>query len=235
MLCSGPELNVPVDLYPSVGDEGILIFQEDYPLGADVRPILGIDDQIVDFEILANRPDCQCVWGVARETAVTLGTTFRKPEISVRGVPGKMDDFVHIDVRDTDLCPRYVARVVKNVRIAPSPMWLRRALHGCGVRSINNIVDITNYVMLETGHPMHAFDLAKVRNGHIVVRRANEGETIVTLDGKERALSTEMLVIADQEHATASRASWAARSRRSPMARRRSCLSPQHSTMQTSA
>ena len=202
MLCSGPELNVPVDLYPSVGDEGILIFREDYPLGADVRPILGIDDQIVDFEILANRPDCQCVWGVARETAVTLGTAFRKPEISVRGVPGQMKDFVHIDVRDTDLCPRYVARVVKNVRIAPSPMWLRRALHGCGVRSINNIVDITNYVMLETGHPMHAFDLAKVRNGHIVVRRANEGETIVTLDGKERALSTEMLVIADQEHAT---------------------------------
>ena len=202
MLCSGPELDVPVDLYPSVGDEGILIFNEEYPLGADVKPILGIDDQIVDFEILANRPDCQCVWGVARETAVTLGTEFRKPEVKVQGVPGKMEDYVHIEVRDTDLCPRYVARVVKNVRVAASPMWLRKALHGCGVRSINNIVDITNYVMLETGHPMHAFDLSKVRDGHIIVRRAHEGETIVTLDGKERALSPDMLVIADRERAT---------------------------------
>lgn len=202
MLCSGPELGVPAELYPSVGDEGILIFHEEYPLGADVRPILGIDGLIVDFDILANRPDCQCVWGVARETAVTLGTRFKKPEIAVSGVPGKMDDYVHIEVRDTDLCPRYVARVIKNVHIAPSPMWLRKALHGCGVRSINNIVDITNYVMLETGHPMHAFDLSKVRDGHIIVRRAAEGETIVTLDGKERALTPEMLVIADRQRAT---------------------------------
>ena len=202
MICSGPEIGVPMELYPSVGDKGILVFQEDYPLGADVRAIVGLDDTVVDFEILANRPDCQCVWGVARESAATLGKAFRKPEIKVDTVPGRMEDFVHIDVRDVDLCPRYVARVVKNVKVGPSPMWMRKALHGAGMRSINNIVDITNYVMLETGQPMHAFNLDKVRDRHIIVRRAFEGETIVTLDGKERALTPDMLMIADQTCAT---------------------------------
>ncbi len=202
MLCSGPELGVPVDLYPSVGDEGILQFTEEYPLGADVRPILGIDDQVIDFEILANRPDCQCVWGVARETAVTLGTLFAKPEITVDTVPGTVEEQVRIRVEDEQLCPRYAGRIVKNVRIAPSPLWMRAALHAAGVRSINNIVDITNYVMLETGHPMHAFDLDKVRDRTIVVRRAKAGETLRTLDGKDRALTPEMLVIADNDVAT---------------------------------
>ncbi|MCI7736338.1 MAG: phenylalanine--tRNA ligase subunit beta [Clostridiales bacterium] len=202
MCCSGPEIGVPDYLYPSVGDKGLLIFHEDYAPGSDVRPILGVDDTIVDFEILANRPDCLSVWGVAREAAVTLGTKFNKPEIKVETVPGRMSDFVHIDVQDTDLCPRYCARIIKNVKIGPSPMWMRKALAASGVRAINNIVDITNYVMLETGHPMHAFDMAKVKDQHIIVRRANEGETIVTLDGKERALTTDMLMIADQTNAT---------------------------------
>ncbi len=202
MCCSGPELGVPEYLYPSVGDKGLLIFHESYQPGADVRPILGIDDVVMDFEILANRPDCLSVWGVAREAAATLGTTFKKPEIDVKTVKGKMSDFVTIDVQDTDLCPRYCARLVKNVKIGPSPMWMRKALHAAGVRSINNIVDITNYVMLETGHPMHAFDMAKVRDAHIIVRRAHEGETIVTLDGRERALTPDMLMIADQQNAT---------------------------------
>ena len=202
MCCSGPEIGVPDYLYPSVGDKGLLIFHEDYAPGSDVRPILGVDDTIVDFEILANRPDCLSVWGVSREAAVTLGTKFNKPEIKVETVPGRMSDFVHIDVQDTDLCPRYCARIIKNVKIGPSPMWMRKALAASGVRAINNIVDITNYVMLETGHPMHAFDMAKVKDQHIIVRRANEGETIVTLDGKERALSTDMLMIADQTNAT---------------------------------
>ena len=175
MCCSGPELNVPEYLYPSVGDKGLLIFHEDYAPGTDVRSILGVDDTIVDFEILANRPDCLSVWGVAREAAATLGTTFNKPEIKVDTVPGKMSDFVSIEVRDTDLCPRYCARVVKNIKIGPSPMWMRKALNAAGVRAINNIVDITNYVMLETGHPMHAFDLAKVKEQHVIVRRAYEG------------------------------------------------------------
>ena len=202
MCCSGPEIGVPDYLYPSVGDKGLLVFHEDYAPGSDVRPILGVDDTIVDFEILANRPDCLSVWGVSREAAVTLGTTFRKPDIQVETVPGNMDNFVHIDVQDTDLCPRYCARIIKNVKIGPSPMWMRKALHAAGVRAINNIVDITNYVMLETGHPMHAFDLAKVKDKHIIVRRAYEGEKIVTLDGKERDLTTNMLMIADQTNAT---------------------------------
>ena len=202
MCCSGPEINVPEYLYPSVGDKGILEFQEEYEPGTDVRPILGVDDVIVDFEILANRPDCLSVWGVAREAAVTLGTTFTKPEIEVNTVPGKMEDYVHIDVQDEELCPRYCARIIKNVKIGPSPMWMRKALNAAGVRAINNIVDITNYVMLETGHPMHAFDMAKVKDKHIIVRRAFEGEKIVTLDGKERDLTPNMLMIADQTNAT---------------------------------
>ena len=202
MCCSGPEINVPEYLYPSVGDKGILEFNEEYAPGTDVRPILGVDDVIVDFEILANRPDCLSVWGVAREAAVTLGTKFNKPEIKVNTVPGKMEDYVHIDVQDETLCPRYCARIIKNVKIGPSPMWMRKALNAAGVRAINNIVDITNYVMLETGHPMHAFDMAKVKDDHIIVRRAYEGEKIVTLDGKERDLTTNMLMIADQTNAT---------------------------------
>ncbi len=202
MCCSGPELGVPEYLYPSVGDKGLLIFHEDYAPGSDVRPILGVDQTVVDFEILANRPDCLSVWGIAREAAATLRTTFRKPVISGKKVPGKVSDSVAIDVQDPVLCPRYCAMVVRNVRIGPSPMWMRKALHASGVRAINNIVDITNYVMLETGHPMHAFDLAKVRDRHIIVRRARPGETIVTLDGKERPLTTDMLMIADQEKAT---------------------------------
>ena len=202
MCCSGPELGVPEYLYPSVGDKGLLIFHEDYAPGTDVRSILGVDDVIVDFEILANRPDCLSVWGVAREAAVVFGKPFRKPEITVKTVPGKVEDYVDIQVEDAVLCPRYCARVVKNVKVGPSPMWLRKALHGAGIRSINNVVDITNYVMLETGHPMHAFDLDRVKQRTILVRRAHEGESITTLDGKERALTPDMLMICDRTDAT---------------------------------
>lgn len=197
MLCSADELGVPVELYPSVGDAGLLIFQEDYPLGADVRPILGIDDTVMDFEVLANRPDCLSVWGIARETAVACGTAFHKPEITVTEVGGDIHDHVQVEVLDTDLCPRYVARVINNVRVGPSPMWLRKYLHGAGMRSINNVVDITNFVMLETGHPMHAFDLDMVEGRHIIVRRAVEGEHITTLDGKPHPLTPGQLVICD--------------------------------------
>ena len=197
MLCSSTELGVPVELYPSVGAAGLLIFQEDYPLGADVRPILGIDDTVMDFEVLANRPDCLSVWGMARETAVACGSTFHKPEITVKESGGDIHDYVQVEVRDPDLCPRYVARVIKDVRVGPSPMWLRKYLHGAGMRSINNVVDITNFVMLETGHPMHAFDLDMVEGHHIIVRRAVEGEHITTLDGKAHALTPGQLVICD--------------------------------------
>ena len=198
MLCSGPEIGVPVELYPSVGTAGLLIFQEDYPLGADVKPIFGLDDTVIDFEILANRPDCLSVWGVARETAVAMGTQLHLPAIQVQDVGGNVNDYAQVDVLENDLCPRYAARVIKNVRIGESPAWLRQYLYAAGMRSINNIVDITNFIMLETGHPMHAFDLDKVRGRHIIVRRAQKGEKLTTLDGKEYGLNGTELMICDE-------------------------------------
>ena len=202
MLCSGPEIGVPVELYPSVGDAGLLIFHEDYPLGTDVRKIFGLDDYVADFEILANRPDCLCAWGIARETSAALGTKLTLPEVTVKDVGGDIADHVQVTVEDFTRCPRYAARVIKNVRVAPSPMWLRQVLHAAGMRSINNIVDITNYVMLETGHPMHAFDLDKVRGRQIIVRTAQDGETLRTLDGKDHALTSADLLICDAEGPT---------------------------------
>ncbi len=202
MLCSATELQVPVDLYPSVGDEGLLIFREEYPLGADVKPILGIDDKIVDFDILANRPDCLSLWGIARETAVAMGTDFVKPQITVKEAGGNINNHLTVEVKDTNLCKRYMAKVIQNIQIAPSPFWIKKYLHGAGIRSINNIVDITNFVMLETGHPMHAFDLEKVNDRKIIVRRAEEGEKLVTLDEKERILSGSELLICDGQGPT---------------------------------
>ncbi|MBR1585489.1 MAG: phenylalanine--tRNA ligase subunit beta [Clostridia bacterium] len=202
MLCSGPEIGVPVELYPSVGTAGLLIFQEDYPLGSDVKPIFGLDDTVIDFEILANRPDCLSVWGVARETAVAMGTELKLPDIRVKEAGGDIRDYARVDVYESDLCPRYAAKVVKNVRVAPSPAWLRQYLYAAGMRSINNVVDITNFIMLETGHPMHAFDLAKVRGRHIIVRKAEAGESITTLDGKQHPLAGGELMICDEEGPT---------------------------------
>lgn len=197
MLCGGDELGVPVEVYPHVGEAGLLIFHEDYPVGSDVKPILGMDDTVMDFEVLANRPDCLSVWGIARETAVACGTTFTKPEITVKECGGDVHDHVKVDIEATDLCPRYIARVIKNVRVGQSPMWLRKYLNGAGMRSINNVVDITNFIMLETGHPMHAFDLDMVEGNHIIVRKAKEGEHITTLDGKQHDLTPGQLVICD--------------------------------------
>lgn len=198
MLCSGPEIGVPVELYPSVGDAGLLIFREDYPLGADVRPIFGLDDWVIDFEILANRPDCLCVWGVARETAAAMDTELKLPKITIREAGGDIRDYARVDVLESELCPRYAARVIRNVRIGPSPAWLRQYLYAAGMRSINNVVDITNFIMLETGHPMHAFDLSKVRGRHIIVRKAEAGESLTTLDGKTHPLSGGELMICDE-------------------------------------
>ena len=202
MLCSGPEIGVPVELYPSVGDAGLLVFREDYPVGTDVREIFGLNDQVVDFEILANRPDCLSVWGVARETAAAMGTPLYLPEVKVTEAGGDIRDHVRVEVWEKDLCPRYAARVVKNVKVGPSPAWLRQYLHAAGMRSINNIVDITNFVMLETGHPMHAFDLSKVKGGCIIVRRSRAGEELTTLDGKKYPLTGNELMICDVEGPT---------------------------------
>ncbi|MDO4865549.1 MAG: phenylalanine--tRNA ligase subunit beta [Clostridia bacterium] len=203
MLCSGPELDVPAGLYPHIGDEGIIEIFEDVKPGTDVKEVFGLGDDIVDFEILANRPDCLSVWGLARESSAVLEEHFVMPEIAVEETgKGTFDDYAKVEVLDDENCPRYCARVITDVKIGPSPRWMREYLYGAGVRPINNIVDITNFVMLETGHPMHAFDLSKVKEQTIVVRRAKPGEHLTTLDGKEHVLDESMLVIADKENAT---------------------------------
>ena len=177
MLCSGPELDVPAGLYPHIGDAGIIEIFEDVKPGTDVKEVFGLGDDIIDFEILANRPDCLSVWGLARESSAVLEEHFVMPEIAVEETgEGTFDDYAKVEVRDEEACPRYCARVITDVKIGPSPKWMREYLYGAGVRPINNIVDITNFVMLETGHPMHAFDLSKVKDQTIVVRRANPGE-----------------------------------------------------------
>ena len=203
MLCSGPELDVPAGLYPNIGDAGIIEIFEDVKPGTDVKEVFGLGDDIIDFEILANRPDCLSVWGLARESSAVLEKHFVMPEIAVEETgAGTFGDYAKVEVRDEALCPRYCARVITDVKIGPSPMWMREYLYGAGIRPINNIVDITNFVMLETGHPMHAFDLSKVKDQTIVVRRAKPGEHLTTLDGKEHVLDETMLVIADRENAT---------------------------------
>ena len=203
MLCSGPELDVPTGLYPHIGDAGIIEIFEDVAPGTDVKEVFGLGDDIVDFEILANRPDCLSVWGLSRESSAVLDEHFVMPEIQVEeDGTGKFEDYATVRVLDDEACPRYCARIITDVKIGPSPKWMREYLYGAGVRPINNIVDITNFVMLETGHPMHAFDLSKVKDQTIIVRRAKPGEHLVTLDGKEHVLDETMLVIADHDNAT---------------------------------
>ncbi len=198
MLCSIGELNLTLADEPGADAEGILLLPGcDAPLGQDIREALLLSDSAIDFEITNNRPDCLSVIGLARETAATLqqALTLRVP--GVRGGGQRVDALLSVEVPDADLCPRYSARMVENVRVEPSPRWLRRRLRASGIRPINNIVDITNYVLLEYGQPMHAFDFGCVEGGKIVVRRAKEGEELETLDGQTRALSPDMLVIAD--------------------------------------
>ena len=203
MLCYGPELDVPAGLYPHIGDAGIIEITEDVAPGTDVKEVFGLGDDIVDFEILANRPDCLSVWGLARESSAVLDEHFVMPEISVEEKgEGRFEDYATVKVLDDEACRRYCARVITNVKIGPSPKWMREYLYGAGVRPINNIVDITNFVMLETGQPMHAFDLSKVKDQTIIVRKARPGEKLVTLDGKEHILDETMLVIADHDNAT---------------------------------
>ncbi len=208
MLCSLGELGLDLRDYPQAIEDGIWIIAptltEEYTLGEDIRLITGLDDQVVEFEITPNRPDCLSVIGLAREVAATFGKEFRyhPEEIKVEAkCQDSLVELLDVETPDGDLCPRYTARMVRNVKIQPSPPWMRQALRNCGVRPVNNIVDITNYVMLEYGQPMHAFDYRYVKGGKIQVRRALEGETLVTLDGQERTLTTDMLVIADQERA----------------------------------
>lgn len=199
MLCSGEELCLKEADYPGAEVYGILILKDDCVPGMDMRDVLHLNDVVIDFSILSNRPDCNSVIGVAREVAVVLGKELKLPVPSYRTSGGNIADEIAITVEDYDLCPRYMGRVVKNLRIGPSPDWMKDCLRAGGMRPINNIVDITNFVMLETGHPMHAFNLNDIRGRQIIVRRAKEGEQITTLDGKEHPLTPGMLVIADGE------------------------------------
>ena len=199
MMCSGEELCLKEGDYPGAEVYGILILQGDWAPGTDLREVLDLNDVIIDFSILSNRPDCNSVLGIAREVAVALKEEFHMPVPTYHTVGGDTNDCMKVTVEDFDLCPRYMGRVVKNLRIKESPDWMKRCIKSAGMRPINNIVDITNFVLLETGQPMHAFDLRDIKGSQIIVRRAKEGEHITTLDGKDHALTPEMLVIADGE------------------------------------
>lgn len=203
MLCSLSELGLTKNDFPYAVEDGIFIMQEDCTIGQDIASAIGCNDTCVEFEITPNRPDCLSVLGLAREASATFQKPLVLPEPEVKGCGGDIHDYLSVDVLNPDLCPRYVAKVVKNVKIGSSPRWMRERLRASGVRPIDNIVDITNYVMLEYGQPMHAFDLEYVKGHHIIVRNAKTGEVIQTLDGVDRKLSEEMLVIADDEQATA--------------------------------
>ena len=198
-ICTLEDLHAEQKEFPHCIADGIFVLQEeDAEPGLNMAHILGFDDSIVEFEITPNRPDCLSVIGLAREASATFKRPLKLHTPEPHGCGGSIAEIVDIDIEDGDLCPRYTARMVKNVKIAPSPRWMRERLRNSGVRPINNIVDITNYVMLEYGQPMHAFDFSCVEGGHIIVRTAREGETIRTLDGNERKLTPNMLCICDE-------------------------------------
>ena len=206
MLCSLGELGLTINDFPYAEENGIFLLQEDCKPGDDIKDVLSLNDVAVEFEITSNRPDCLSVIGLARETAASFAEPLHlhTPVVHAEKHDGKaIDDYLSVEVKDAALCPRYTARVVEDIKIEPSPKWLRERLRACGVRPINNIVDITNYVCLEYGQPMHAFDYNYLKGGKITVRRADMGEKITTLDGVERTLTDKMLVIADAEKAVA--------------------------------
>ena len=196
-ICTLEDLHAEQKEFPHCIADGIFVLNEDVKPG-DMAKVIGADDHVVEFEITPNRPDCLSVIGLAREASATFGRPLKLHTPEVKGCGGSIAELVDIDIEDGDLCPRYTARMVKNVKIQPSPAWMRERLRNSGVRPINNIVDITNYVMLEYGQPMHAFDFSCVEGNHIIVRTAREGETIQTLDGNQRKLTTSMLCICDE-------------------------------------
>jgi len=206
MMCSIDELKLSKADYPDASKDGIFVLDPAVEPGTDIKEVFGLDDTVIDFEITTNRPDCLCMLGLCREAAATLGVGFSAPPVlqagyeSKRGAAdaGRARDAISAEVRDADLCPRYTARVINGAKVSESPEWIKRRLRNCGVRPINNIVDVTNYVMLETGQPLHAFDSRFIGGAKIIVRRALEGEAIRTLDGIERKLDHDMLVIADE-------------------------------------
>lgn len=199
MMCSIEELGSDREMYPDAPEDGIYILKEDSVVGSDAVELLGLHDTVFEYEITSNRVDCFSVLGIAREAAATFRKPFLPPIVEVKANGEDVNDYISVQVEDKDLCKRYCARVVKNVKIEPSPEWMQRRLAACGIRPINNLVDITNYVMEEYGQPMHAFDLATLAGRKIVVKRASEGDTFVTLDGQERKLDQNILMINDAE------------------------------------
>ena len=201
MMCSIEELGSTKDMYPEAPEYGIYIFPEDAVVGADAVEALGLHNSVFEYEITSNRVDCFGIIGLAREAAATFKKEFHPPVVTATGNNEDVNDYVKVSVEDTKLCPRYTARVVKNIKIAPSPEWMQRRLAAQGIRPINNIVDITNYVMEEYGQPMHAYDLDTIAGHQIVVKRAEKGQKFVTLDGQERTLDDSVLMICDGEKA----------------------------------
>ncbi|WP_434311134.1 phenylalanine--tRNA ligase subunit beta [Hominifimenecus sp. rT4P-3] len=201
MLCSIEELGSSRDMYPDAPEEGIYILPQDAEVGADAVEILGLNDTVFEYEITSNRVDCYSVLGIAREAAATFRKEFVPPEVREVGNREDVNDYIKVEVKDGNLCPRYCARVVKNIKLGPSPEWMQRRLAASGIRPINNIVDITNYVMEEYGQPMHAYDLDQVAGHKIVVKRAEDGQEFQTLDGQIRKLDKDILTICDGEKA----------------------------------
>lgn len=201
MMCSIEELGSNRDMFPLAPENGLYILPEDAPVGENAVSYLGLNDTVVEYEITSNRVDCFSILGIAREAAATFGKEFVPPVVTETGNNEDVNDYIKVSVNDDKLCSRYTARVVKNIKIAPSPEWMQRRLRAQGIRPINNIVDITNYVMEEYGQPMHAYDLDTIEDREIVVRRAAKGEQFVTLDGQERTLDDSVLMICDGKKA----------------------------------
>ncbi len=199
MMCSIEELGSDRNFYPEAPENGIYIFQDDVQVGDDAIEALGLHDTVFEYEITSNRVDCYSVIGIAREAAATFRKPFILPEVTVKGNNEKVEDYISAEVQDQELCPRYCARVCKNIKIGPSPKWMRRRLAASGIRPINNLVDITNYVMEEYGQPMHAYDLSTIAGHKIIVRRAKDGDVFRTLDGQDRKLDQDVLMICDAE------------------------------------
>lgn len=199
MMCSVEELGTSKEMYPDAPEDGIYIFPKDAVVGADAAAAMGLRDTVFEYEITSNRVDCYSVLGIAREAAATFHKPFHAPEVIVKGNGGDAADYISVEVQDEDLCPRYCARVCTNIQIAPSPEWMQRRLAASGIRPINNLVDITNYVMEEYGQPMHAYDLDMIAGHKIIVRRAQDGDEFVTLDGQLRKMDHDVLMICDAD------------------------------------
>lgn len=197
MMCSIEELGSDRDMYPEAPEEGIYIFKDDVEVGSSAIEALGLNDVVFEYEVTSNRVDCFSVIGIAREAAATFGKEFHPPVVTATGNNEDVNDYIKVSVKDSELCPRYCARVVKNIKIGPSPKWMQRRLASVGIRPINNLVDITNYVMEEYGQPMHAYDLDTIADREIIVRTAAKGEKFTTLDGQEREMEDTVLMISD--------------------------------------